>query len=105
MICSLGLVSPGERHDIMRDACEIFGGDDETRTRDLRRDRVVTTSTYNNLQGCQELPCTIENYAAAVNISGWRSGWRVQRNSTAGRANPNVWFDERGVEIEAWWSL
>jgi hypothetical protein len=36
MICSLGLVSPGERHDIMR---EIFGGDDEPRTRDLLRDR------------------------------------------------------------------
>jgi hypothetical protein len=32
MICSLGLVSPGERHDIMR---EIFGGSDGTRTRDL----------------------------------------------------------------------
>jgi hypothetical protein len=27
------------------------GGDDETRTRDLCRDRVETTSTYNNLQG------------------------------------------------------
>jgi hypothetical protein len=27
------------------------GGDDETRTRDLCRDRVATTSTYNNLQG------------------------------------------------------
>ena len=36
MICSLGLVSPGERHDIIR---EIFGGSDGTRTRDLLRDR------------------------------------------------------------------
>jgi hypothetical protein len=34
------------------------GGDDETRTRDLCRDRVATTSTYNNLQGYQGLPST-----------------------------------------------
>ena len=37
---------------------ERNGGDDETRTRDLCRDRVATTSTYNNLQGYQGLPTT-----------------------------------------------
>ena len=36
MICSLGLVSPGERHDIIS---EIFDGSDGTRARDLLRDR------------------------------------------------------------------
>jgi hypothetical protein len=43
---------------------EKNGGDDETRTRDLCRDRAVTTSTYNNLQGCWGLPSTCK-YAQA----------------------------------------
>jgi hypothetical protein len=37
---------------------EKNGGDDETRTRDVCRDRAVTTSTYNNLQGYWGLPST-----------------------------------------------
>ena len=37
---------------------EKYGGDDETRTRDLCRDRVGTLSTLNNLQGCWGLPST-----------------------------------------------
>ena len=37
---------------------EKNGGDDGTRTRDLCRDRVGTTSTSNNLQGCWGLPST-----------------------------------------------
>ena len=49
------------------------GGDDETRTRDLCRDRAVTTSTFTNLQGYQGLPSTCK-YAVAEAISGWRSG-------------------------------
>src|SRR6267154_5563997 len=47
-----------------RNQCNSFGkygGDDETRTRDLCRDRAVTTSTYNNLQGYQGLPSTCKH--------------------------------------------
>jgi len=35
-----------------------YGGDDETRTRDLCRDRARMSSTHNNLQGCWGLPST-----------------------------------------------
>jgi len=40
------------------EAIEKNGGDDETRTRDLCRDRAEITSIYNNLQGCWGLPST-----------------------------------------------
>ena len=52
------------------------GGDDETRTRDLCRDRAEITSTYNNLQGCWGLPSTCKD-AVTGQITGWSSGWRV----------------------------
>jgi len=52
------------------------GGDDETRTRDLCRDRAEITSTYNNLQGCWGLPSTCKD-AVTGQITGWSSGWRI----------------------------
>jgi hypothetical protein len=52
---------------------EKNGGYDGTRTRDLCRDRVGTSSTSSNLQGCLGLPSTCK-YPLNEHISGWTSG-------------------------------
>src|ERR1700693_5698447 len=79
---SWSLFVPAQGWSLFCKCLKRNGGDDETRTRDLCRDRVATTSTYNNLQGYRGLPST-SKYAVGGKISGWRSGWRVQRNATA----------------------
>jgi hypothetical protein len=61
---------------------ESYGGDDETRTRDLCRDRVDTSTTYNNLEGYWGLPNT-SKYIVAEPLVGLKLGLEISHPMTS----------------------